>query len=813
MALDTEEAAASPAEAEATRGRFHMRGWRARTFGPASEQPYRRRTSDWVRLVVAVGIMIWLIWTEGDVNQTQNDVARFFNDLPNDLESFFRVIYGVGALWALGIVVVAALVAKRWRLARDLAIAGIAAWVIARVIGAIVVGDASIIDTIDIVTDVGNETPAFPVVPVAVTVAVISAAGPFLTRPMRRLGQLLVLLMAIGALYLGAALPNGVFAAIALGWGIAAVVHLVFGSPGGRPTRAQVTAALAELGMDARDVQLEARQPTGSTAMTAVDGGGTLRVRVLGRDEADAQFLAKAWRFLVYKDGGPRLYLTRLEDVEHEAYCLLLAERGGARVPEVVITGSAGPNAALLVERRPQGTRLADADSSVLTDALLDEVWQQLVTMHEGGVAHNALNLEHILSTADGPAVVDFENASQALAPRRSADAAELLVSSAGVAGVDRAVAAAVRALGTDGVAGILPMLQLAALSPDLHVHRRRDKKQQKELIDAVRTAAAAAAGVEEPELQQLYRVNTTNLLMTVGTLIAVFALLSQIGDPEQFWDTISSADWGWLAVALVISFLTNYATAISLMGCVPIGLPLNRTAELQLSMSFSNLAVPAVGGLAAQVRFLQKQGIDLASAVAAGGLLADVGMIVAQVLLFFVALALSPTAIHTGQIPTDKVVSVVLIIVLVAAVVVGLILAVPKLHKAIVPPVRNAASTIWEAVRSPRRIVLLFGGNFINALMYAAVLDACIVAFGDTVNYWTLLSINILVGTIASLIPIPGGGTAVGAVGMTGALTAVGVSTDVAVAAVLANQLVASFIPAVPGWFATRNLMNDGYL
>ena len=45
------------------------------------------------------------------------------------------------------------------------------------------------------------------------------------------------------------------------------------------------------------------------------------------------------------------------------------------------------------------------------------------------------------------------------------------------------------------------------------------------------------------------------------------------------------------------------------------------------------------------------------------------------------------------------------------------------------------------------------------------------------------------------------------------GALTAVGVSTDVAVASVLANQLVASFIPALPGWFATNNLMNDGYL
>src|SRR6185369_7664699 len=99
---------------------------------------------------------------------------------------------------------------------------------------------------------------------------------------------------------------------------------------------------------------------------------------------------------------------------------------------------------------------------------------------------------------------------------------------------------------------------------------------------------AATAAGIEEPPLQQLYRVNTTSLLMAVGTLIAVFALLSQIGDPEEFYNTIKDANFAWLAVALVISFLTNFATAVSLSGCVPINLPLMRTAELQLSMSFS---------------------------------------------------------------------------------------------------------------------------------------------------------------------------------------------------------------------------------
>ena len=96
---------------------------------------------------------------------------------------------------------------------------------------------------------------------------------------------------------------------------------------------------------------------------------------------------------------------------------------------------------------------------------------------------------------------------------------------------------------------------------------------------------------------------------------------------------------------------------------------------------------------------------------------------------------------------------------------------------------------------------------------MYAAVYQACIAAFGASINYWTLLSLNIIVGTLASLVPIPGGGTAVSSVGMSGALAAVGLSTEVAVAAVLADQLVTSFLPAVPGWWATNNLLHDDYL
>jgi hypothetical protein len=83
-------------------------------------------------------------------------------------------------------------------------------------------------------------------------------------------------------------------------------------------------------------------------------------VSVYGRDASDAQLLAKTSRFLFYRSSGPTLALTRRQQVEHEAYLTLMAERSGARVPAVLAAGPAGPaHDAVLVTRPPPGIRLA----------------------------------------------------------------------------------------------------------------------------------------------------------------------------------------------------------------------------------------------------------------------------------------------------------------------------------------------------------------------------------------------------------------------------------------------------------------------
>jgi uncharacterized membrane protein YbhN (UPF0104 family) len=106
--------------------------------------------------------------------------------------------------------------------------------------------------------------------------------------------------------------------------------------------------------------------------------------------------------------------------------------------------------------------------------------------------------------------------------------------------------------------------------------------------------------------------------------------------------------------------------------------------------------------------------------------------------------------------------------------------------------------------------LVAGFGGA---ALIYAFCLLACLKAFNAHLSLWTLLGLWVGIQTIASIIPVPGGGTALSSVGMSGAMTGFGVPTEAAVAAVLVNQLVVYYLPAIPGWFATEDLIRRDYL
>ncbi len=432
-------------------------------FRRAGEGDFRRRSSDWVRVGVAGVALVLAALHAGDVTASERALFDLFNRLPGGLAPMFRALYRLGALWAVGLVVVAALVVRRWRLARDLLLAGLLAWATGRAIGLIVVEHQGIAHSVRIATGFGG-SPSFPSVRIAVIVAVIAAASPYVTRPVRVFGWTLVLILGLSALYLGTAFPLDLFAGVVLGWGLGSVVHLMFGSPGMRPTIPQVMAALEVLGIQARDGRLALDQPSRSTVVVAEDDEGPLRVKVIGRDEAQSRLLSKAWSTIFYKDSGPRLAFSRVEQVEHEAFLLLVAAQAGVNVPKVVAAGSAGPRAAVLVQRPIVGARLSDLEPADVDDELLREVWRNVVALHGARVVHNDLDPAHVIIVDGRPWIVGFDAAVSSGSTERAAkDVAELLAGTAAIVGEERAVQAAAVVLGRPKLAAALPFLQPAA--------------------------------------------------------------------------------------------------------------------------------------------------------------------------------------------------------------------------------------------------------------------------------------------------------------------------------------------------------------
>ena len=298
------------------------------------------------------------------------------------------------------------------------------------------------------------------------------------------------------------------------------------------------------------------------------------------------------------------------------------------------------------------------------------------------------------------------------------------------VAGEERVIATAVAEVPRDRFVGALAFLQPAALTARTRELVGPGRRALRERLQRLREHGAAAAGTEPPEIVHLQRIAPASLAMAIGTLVAAGALLFQVGDPTLVWDVFTKADWGWIAVAIVLSFTSNIGFAIVLQGTVPVRLPLWRTTELQVAMSFTNLAIPGVGGLAMQIRYLQKQGIDLSSAVAAGGLLSTAGNLVAAFGLFGLAVAIDPAKVDFGLIPTSGLAVLATVALAAAFLFAALVGGIPRLRRAVVPPVHRAAATLWAAMRSPRLVTELVAGNVVALLLAVYTMEACLLAF-----------------------------------------------------------------------------------
>ena len=786
-----------------------LRGWRSLLFAPVGDGQRRRRGSDGARLAGAVLALVCCVLVIRYDSRIDQAIVQVIHPPPRSITWLVTVVYQAGSLGVAIFLVALALVARRWEIARDIAlsVAGTAA-----VSGILVLllgsrgGRPSgiVIDGYDL---------SFPVLRIALFMAVATAALPYLARTVQRLIELFIALVALASAVGGHGLPLNVLGSLAIGWGVTAAVRLIFGSPLGLPSTDDVRLLLEELGIRSSDVHPVTRQVWGVAKYEATETdradspGQRIGIAVYGRDAADARLLTKAGRFLFYRDSGPALMLTRLQQVEHEAYLTMRAGQVGAAVPEIGAAGTAGPSKdALLVCRLPAGTALSDADAAHISDVTLDDLYRQLLVLRRARIAHGAISGDALLvdSTAKTIVVADFRNASASASPDQlDRDMAGAMAATAVAVGAERAADSAARCLTPEMLEGALRHLHKPALDPALG----RSLRGQRGLLEEVRQRAAQAASIDLPKLVEPRRVSWPTLIMMIGTLIGGWALIGVLIDVSQSFDTVIGADWLWVILTFVLAQLVYVASAVEGIGSVPGPLPFARAVAVEVAKAFSALAGGTAAVFATRVRFYQQQGYDASVALSSGAIMATSSWI-AKGTLFLVALPFAWGSIHLEATPqsggNSKLVWIILAVVVLVALVIGVALAVPRLRRLAAEKARPKVRDIWGNLKgiasSPRKLVLLVGGSFGQELFVAMALSVSLRAFDDHLRLPVLIVVITLAAMIGGIAPSPGGMGVVEA-GLILGLTAAGVSEADATAAVFIQRLFTSYLPPIWGW------------
>ena len=783
-------------------------------FGLVPDGTARRRPSDVVAVVTVAIVVLVAAWLARHPGELGRWTFELVTDLPEGLRDAFRAVYLVGCVSVIVALVGAFVLRRHIRLAVSMVGAGLLAWLIG-------LGVLALLDPGPARSTAGlgafGTPPGFPAIRLAAAVAVLFVAGPYLTRPARRLVHLVLLVCGVSAVLAVEGLLTDVLGSVALGWGVAALVHLVIGSPAGTPSNEQVTDALRDLGLEPSDLRwLPGPWRWSRFRATLGDGanGFAAQVAVIGRDARDSRFFGQLWRSVWYKRTGTDLIWDRRHQVEHWAYLLLTAEKAGVRVPGVMAAGSAGRrDDALLVTRPRAGTALAELDPADVTDAVLDDAWLQLSLLRHARIAKGGVRTDAVTVTPDGRTELqDFSQASYpAPAARIANDAVDLLVGSAELVGVDRAAAAAHRGLGPDGLAELLPLIQPGALSRDA----RRQLSPDKKMLAELRTASAAAAGTQEPKLAELRRVSVSDLLMTVGTIVGVYLLIGQFAGLSGVGNTFRTASWAWVAAAFAISQLPQIASAFAMIGSVIAPLALGPVIGVQYANNFTGLVGGSVADVALVIRFLQRQGQPAGVAVSSG-LLNNLAGSVVQFVLIPVSLVLSGSTFDFSGGEASGIFKLVVLAIVVVGGVAGILLFVPNLRHRLGDLVRpqwdSARDNVAQVLTRPRKAFQLFGAKLASQVLFAMVLWCSVRAYGGHLSLVQLIFVNSVASLIGGAAPVPGGMGVIEA-GLIAGLTAAGLSKEVAVAATFTHRLFTAYLPPVWGWFALEWLKRREYI
>ncbi len=779
---------------------------------------YTRSPEDVLRLVVFASssllLMALTMWADTSIIGVEQDLLQLL-----DISSagLLRVVNGTAEIVAILIgvgVYGVALSTKRYRLLGYVAVAAITTFAAMSGIDALIDRNATaVVNELLTGTNLGDAR-LNGVVQLSQLSAMFIVVRPFVGRQWRRVGIATIALLLLVELLVTAELPVDLFLALPVGATIGTAVLLLFGRPDRHPTLGAISASLRGAGLPVTEVHAAKVDARGSTPYfaTLTEGPG-LFVKVLGAQERAADLLFRVYRFFRLKNvGDDRPFSSLRRTVEHEALIALMARDIGIRTPRLRGVVDVGEDSMLLAYEMIDGSSLDGVADDTVTDELMRGVWAQVAILREHRIAHRDLRRANVFVQDDGvPWLIDFGFSEVAVADEiLDADVAQMLASFSVVVGAERAVRAAVESIGSEAVGQALARLQMAALSGATQTAL----KEHKGLLEDVQAQVIEQCNVENVEFTQLQRVSRKTVFTAVIIVLATYFLLPQFADLPGIVDQVKEANWAWTPLIILGSAMTYVAASIGLAGAISQDLPTGPLFVSSVASSFASKLAPAgLGGMAMNIRFLQKQGVDEPEAVSGVGLNTIAGVVGHITLIGVFIIWAGSDAFGSFRLPDPK---WFIIVLCVAAVVLIVSMLIPASRRIfldrLLPIVTKAFGGVSAVLRRPRKVVMLVGGSSLVTFAYLTTLYFSVESFGGGLPFATVGAVYLVGSAVASAAPTPGGLGAVEAALIAGLVSA-GLDNTIAVPAVFMYRLFTFWVPILPGWISFRWLQRNEYI
>ena len=467
----------------------------------------------------------------------------------------------------------------------------------------------------------------------------------------------------------------------------------------------------------------------------------------------------------------------------------------------------------LLAYEMIDGSSLDGVVDDAVTDELMRGVWAQVAILREHRIAHRDLRRANVFVQDDGvPWLIDFGFSEVAVADEiLDADVAQMLASFSVVVGAERAVRAAVESIGSEAVG------QALAPPADGGTERRHPDGAQ-----GTQGPARGRPGPgDRPVQRREGRVHPTpasqqkTIFTAVIIVLATYFLIPQFADLPGIVDQVKEANWAWTPLIILGSAMTYVAASVGLAGAIAQDLPTGPLFLSSVGSSFASKLAPAgLGGMAMNIRFLQKQGVDEPEAVSGVGLNTIAGVVGHIALIGVFIIWAGSDAFGSFRLPDPK---WFIIALCVAAVVLIVSMAIPASRRIfldrLLPVVTKAIGGVSAVLRRPRKVVMLVGGSAARdvRLPHDALLQRRVVRRRAAVrdrrrrvpgglgrclrqHRHRVVSERVEAALIAGLV-------------------SAGLDNTIAVPAVFMYRLFTFWVPILPGWISFEWLKRNEYI